>query len=295
MKILMLGHSKVGKTTYMAAMYGALQDGHTYNGFTLSAEDPAVHEQLLHLSRCLQVGRYPDPSDQRSTYDFTLNFHGTPCFPFQWIDYRGGALLERSSSREKERLIEDLREADGVIIFIDSVAACEGRRVMREIGHMTNLLKVAAETSDTTMPITIVFTKSDLLNETAAERVVLPVKSLIEIISGNSSLIGAVVQVACGRSFYNVEQPVLHTIRILIRIIAIVGTERLKQATLIRDHYYDQANTLVGWISDLFADDTNMDKARRAAQEAQECIEVIKPLMDPAEELESYLKSLTTF
>ena len=61
------------------------------------------------------------------------------------------------------------------------------------------------------------------------------------------------------------------------------------------DYYQRQANTLSGWISDLFADDTNMDKAKREAQDAQEWADVIIRLVEPAERLEAHLESVETF
>jgi GTP-binding protein EngB required for normal cell division len=295
MNIMMLGHSNVGKTTYMGTMYGALQNGSEYNGFTVVAEHESVHEQLLYMSHSIRAGRYPGPSDQRSVYDFTLYFKSEPVFPFRWVDYRGGALLERSTSIDKERLIDDLKEADGVLIFVDAQAAHERRRVTREIGHMTTLLKAALGEREFPMPITIVFTKSDLIPNGAEESVVDPVRNLVEIISGSEYLIGAAVMVACGRRCWNVEQPVLHCIRVGLRIIGQMASARVEQAERMIEHYKKQASTLFGFLGDLFADDTNMDKARREAAAAQKVIHMVRPLIEPAEHLESHLESLIIF
>ena len=44
MRIVTLGHTAVGKTTYMASLYGALQ--RSYEGFTLRAKRAADHKHL---------------------------------------------------------------------------------------------------------------------------------------------------------------------------------------------------------------------------------------------------------
>src|SRR5438445_106474 len=114
----MLGHSNVGKTTYMASMYGALQK--PINGFSLRTQNATHHRELMQMYDRILAGRYPLPSQQRQQYDFSLHYQNKAFFPFQWIDYRGGALDERSDNIETQRLSRDLKEADGIMIFCDS-------------------------------------------------------------------------------------------------------------------------------------------------------------------------------
>ena len=73
MKIVMLGHSGVGKTSYMYSMYGAMQN--PYNGFTLSTQDQPDHNRFLNIYRNIIKGRYPNPTDQSEEYNFWLNFN----------------------------------------------------------------------------------------------------------------------------------------------------------------------------------------------------------------------------
>ena len=57
MRIVMIGHSNVGKTTYMASMYGAMQVG--VDGFTLRAARTDDHERFVALHRMTRAGRPP--------------------------------------------------------------------------------------------------------------------------------------------------------------------------------------------------------------------------------------------
>ena len=291
----MLGHSGVGKTTYMAAMYGAMQHRHSFNGFTLTAGDDAVHTQLLYLNNCIQKGAYPDATAQRTTYNFTLHHEGEAFFPFEWVDYRGGALLENSSSVEKQRLIDDLKEADGILIFIDAVASFQGRRIVKELGHMTNLIKAAVGESEFPLPLMIVLTKADLLPRNGEEQALASVRNLVETISTSQHLIGSVIQVACGSRSMNVEQPVLQTIRLGIRIIAHLANARVDYANAMIDQYTKKASSFWGIVSDAFADETNLDKAHKEAAAALHIVNFVNPLSEPAEHLENYLHAVEMF
>src|SRR5260221_12961972 len=119
MKIIMLGHAGVGKTTYMASMYGTLQN--PINGFSLRTNEFGHHSELIQAFNDIRQGRYPAPTTQRALYDFSLLFQGNAVFPFQWVDYRGGALLERKErSEQAQQLIREMKEADGIILFCDA-------------------------------------------------------------------------------------------------------------------------------------------------------------------------------
>jgi hypothetical protein len=121
MRIVMIGHSNVGKTTYMASMYGAMQVG--VDGFTLRTARADDHERFVALHRMTRAGRYPAPTDQRAQYDFRLCLNGEAFFDFTWVDRRGGAILERSTSSEAAQLVQDLVECDGLLVFCDAHAA----------------------------------------------------------------------------------------------------------------------------------------------------------------------------
>ena len=74
MNILMLGHSGVGKTTYMASMYGLMQAG--VERFSLASKYIRDHDDLVSLARDIQCGAYPPQTAIKSSYDFYLKYDG---------------------------------------------------------------------------------------------------------------------------------------------------------------------------------------------------------------------------
>lgn len=57
MDIVMLGHSGVGKTSYVSLMYAAMRDG--IQGFGLCAREETRHEELTATAEEVLRGRYP--------------------------------------------------------------------------------------------------------------------------------------------------------------------------------------------------------------------------------------------
>ena len=97
-KILMLGDSTSGKTCFMLGMYAAILDGST---FSLKATDPDEGIRLTALwSAIVDTSgneRWPPTTDQPQTYNFELCYAYKPLMEFEWLDYRGGSMLELSS------------------------------------------------------------------------------------------------------------------------------------------------------------------------------------------------------
>ena len=107
MRVLMLGHSGAGKTTYMASMYELMN--RTNKGFKVIADDQAEHIELLQRAVGIRKGIYPPPTVQRREYNFTLYFEGSRVSSLVWADYRSGALNERSTDDEVMALVSDMK------------------------------------------------------------------------------------------------------------------------------------------------------------------------------------------
>ena len=98
-KITMLGTTGAGKTSYLLGMYAVMQTG--VQGFTLSAKDIDMDldlterwEQLISLEG---EDRWPAPNaaaTEHYAFDFSYGFR--PLIGFEWLDYRGLALSDRS-------------------------------------------------------------------------------------------------------------------------------------------------------------------------------------------------------
>jgi hypothetical protein len=165
MKITMLGHSDAGKTTYMASMYAIMNAQHrSSRGFGIVALNAVDHEALLHLgNRIATSGDYPSPTDVRSEYAFSLTLNGKPMVPFTWVDYRGGALYDRTGGdSELDALSNDLRSSDAVLVFMDASKLVEPDSDGPDIGRLAVVLgKISSK--DLPPPVALVVSKIDAL------------------------------------------------------------------------------------------------------------------------------------
>lgn len=293
MKIIMLGHTGVGKTTYMASMYGTLQT--PINGFSLLTQNTTRHTELLKEFRNIRQGRYPLATAIRDQYDFSLVFQGKPVFPFQWVDYRGGALTERQdTSPEAQRLVSDLCEADGILMFCDSDPKVR-TRVKSQIGRMITLVGQAVRKGDKALIIAIIFTKADLIDELDDEMIE-PLQGLLDAIARSKAHIATLLPVACGSQLINAEAPVLFALHfgILFQTIRLLSAIDYYQA--LEKAYTTKGETLGGIVSDIWntlvSKPTTADHARRVRLEAEAEKAEISKLEIPAQRLGTYLEDL---
>lgn len=114
----MIGHSKSGKTSYMAGLYK--QYGDEQEGFGLWMSDTNKRERLEKLATNISRGQYPAGTDIARQYEFWLQYDNKLLIPFNWYDYRGGALSENSkNSPDAKKLISQINQADALIVFLD--------------------------------------------------------------------------------------------------------------------------------------------------------------------------------
>jgi GTPase SAR1 family protein len=206
MKIVMLGHSGVGKTTYIASLYGVMQQ--QIEGFRLEAVNPDDHKQLLQMSRAIASGKYPSPTAQRSEYQFHLHYQNQNLLNFTLADYRGGAIRENQNSEEARLLIQDLRQANGIIMFSDCEAISRGDIRSNEIGRMTALVLNALQDLSHPVSLAVVLTKTDLIKQ-FDEKILSPFMGIISSIEGSELISGSLIPIACGTQLMNVPMPLL--------------------------------------------------------------------------------------
>lgn len=80
MDILMIGHSRSGKTSYMAGLYKLYGDAP--NGFGLWMSDSSKSQKLKHLAANIDKGIYPEGTDIASEYNFWLQYNNSLLVPF---------------------------------------------------------------------------------------------------------------------------------------------------------------------------------------------------------------------
>ncbi|GHV04847.1 hypothetical protein FACS189416_3740 [Bacteroidia bacterium] len=166
MNILMVGHSKAGKTTFMAGMYRYL--GNSNDGYGITLYDTERKKQLEIIANDLSNGIYPKGTDVQKEYDFYLTVNGDPIIPFNWTDYRGGALMsEDEGDDEVIDLMRKIENADALIIFLNGTKLAN-HRPEYEIEY--DILKTCIESAigskeGVIFPISFVVTKYDLCDD----------------------------------------------------------------------------------------------------------------------------------
>ena len=118
-KILMLGDSSSGKTCFMLGMYAAIQNG---SKFSLKATDPDEGVEMATLWSTI-VGesgeeRWPRGTDTPQIYNFELCYAYKPLMEFEWLDYRGGSMLDISSDDNVRTLRNYAAESNGLFFCI---------------------------------------------------------------------------------------------------------------------------------------------------------------------------------
>lgn len=200
MNIVMIGHSNAGKTTYMAALYKRMSQGiydytmrvsiwnmfmrhvcGTYNNnnegdFHYSINDAQQEEKDLQLlADQLMRGVYPPSTAIRQYYSFKLQYKDLEGVNFDWFDYRGGALVERTSqSSDVEELNRQISKSDALLVFIDSTQLvrfnAEDRRSLRRLVYLVrNAFTKVQQSEEHYFPVSFLLTKDDLCNGNVLE------------------------------------------------------------------------------------------------------------------------------
>lgn len=169
MKILMVGHSRSGKTSYMTGLYH--EYGDKSNGFGLWMSDNNKKSNLKRLGNNITKGIYPSGTDIATEYNFWLQYNNKLLIPFDWYDYRGGALSESSkSSKDAEFLLSQMNSADALIVFLDGekITSMTNDDLEEEYDVLLWAIQnsISKRFSDSNFfPVSIVITKGDLYSD----------------------------------------------------------------------------------------------------------------------------------
>ena len=297
-KIVMLGHSGAGKTTYLSLMYAEMQDG--IGGFQVRAKNSSQHSQLLADARAIRSSRYPPATNRRASYDLALSYNSSEVLPFTWRDHRGGAASGRTSDAEDVgQLHKDLLESDAIVMFFDGRALVHDPVAARNASKLSShVLRAMRDRPEIPTPLVVAVTKSDLIDvndDKVGEKVFAPVAELVKAVAATQHIVGTLIPVACGPSPMNVVVPVLWSLRfgllgMLIRLSAEVESSvQAANAAASRDTVIDR---LVSWWRDESSYATIAENHRQVALRAHR---QLQPLIKPAEGLEEMLKDIQYF
>lgn len=175
-RVMVVGFTSSGKTTYMAGMYDYMSLG--ANGFTLIAR-PADDAYLSKIWDDIYCGgndrKWPAASDQIKEYSFTLAYNFEKILQFSWLDYPGGELFARS-----EQFCENLRSSSALIFLIngehfradESLSEVEyKRRVLYNLRKERKAINGISDALKALPPVMFVVSKSDLIKDCHVEYV----------------------------------------------------------------------------------------------------------------------------
>ena len=294
MNILMIGHSGSGKTTYMGGLYKLYGDDP--NGFGLWTGDSGKRSRLQELSNRVASGKYPSGTDIAEEYNFWLQYDNKLLIPFNWFDYRGGALSESSKySKDAEELIRRIENADALIVFLDGAKIVNMTEDDLEDEYETLVWCIQKAISKRAVdshyfPVSFVITKGDLydrydtLINSPGLNYFMPIVETIAKSKVSAGMIGVIEVSSTG--MFNIPAPLMFSLYYgMHHYIA----ERVRNINSEVDRY----NSLdPGVFDDIFSTVFGVDSDRK---KAQKCIEKVEEEKSRLEMLESLGKILEEY
>ncbi|MEL6578571.1 MAG: hypothetical protein AAFQ14_02370 [Cyanobacteria bacterium J06621_12] len=211
-KITTLGTTGAGKTSYLLGMYAVMQTG--VKGFTLAAKDMDLDLELTQrwekLISLKGDERWPTPNAAAMEYygfDFSYGFR--PLMGFQWLDYRGLALSDRSTEQDVAELVQYIQESACLFLSVSGeyLTSEITPQTVREIksDRMNQFVQQYVSNNkqpnpQQPFPIAIVITKYDLCHHRDREDIIADVKKLFQaLFTPNSGWLVMICPVSLGR------------------------------------------------------------------------------------------------
>ncbi|MGL5804344.1 MAG: hypothetical protein ACRC2R_04815 [Xenococcaceae cyanobacterium] len=247
-KIAMLGNTGAGKTSYLLGMYAVMQTG--VGGFTLSARDmdidldlSSMWEKLIDTSA---ENRWPLPNaGELTSYQFDFSYGFKPLLGFEWLDYRGLALTDRSTEQDVRDLSEYLTQCSCLFLCVsgeylqDSITPFAVRDIKSDrmnqfiqqiIGRQKN------PTSSNPFPIAIAISKYDLCNDRDKKEVIEDIKKLFPaLFTQNSGWLVMICPVSLGKDLSdNIEHGNIVPINVHLPIVFAIYAQMREYALKLK-------------------------------------------------------------
>lgn len=268
MKITMLGYRGCGKTCYMLGMYSFMSMG--LNGFTISATDLDIDLDLINkwdqLVEEQGENRWPPGNDKNVfEYAFNFNYGAKPIMQFNWLDYRGGALRDKSSESDVTSFLNHVKDSACLFLCIS------GEHLTEEIVDQNNEINVQAKyrvgnqlkiqpinkilvdiqekfqpSNAKPFPIAIVITKYDQCAHRGKDVVMRDVKELFSLLfQPDSGWLTSICPVSLGKDLANdLNGGEINPINIHLPVVFAVYAKLLENARDTKSNLDSVANSL---------------------------------------------------
>lgn len=173
-KVTVIGNTSSGKTSFLYAMYNFIAMGYV-PGFTICSSDVVADKQLQEeyerlADRDLGKNRFPQPSQIKDDYSFSLQYGFKTVADFEWADYPGSFVKEK-----EDALIQDLAGSDAWVIFLDGEKLTKAihtkdenirrREIMNECGKYNKLITAMSHRGvKVPQAVPVIITKSDVID-----------------------------------------------------------------------------------------------------------------------------------
>ena len=215
-KITVLGTTGAGKTSYLLGMYAQMQTG--IQGFTLAAKDMDVDLELTErwekLISVTGEDRWPTPNAATMEYygfDFSYGFR--PLIGFEWLDYRGLALSDRSTEQDVIDLVQYLSTSQCLFLcisgehLVDPITPSTVREIKSDRMNQFIQQHISVNknpTNQNPFPVAIVITKYDLCHHRDRDEIVADVQKLFQaLFTPNSGWLTMICPVSLGKELCN--------------------------------------------------------------------------------------------
>ncbi|MFB6892778.1 hypothetical protein ACFCX4_26095 [Kitasatospora sp. NPDC056327] len=251
LRVVALGHSSAGKSSYLAAMFTHLAAGR--KGFRMVTADRATADRLTGAGKQLSRGVYPPPTSRPTDLKAALEYGRKEVVGFHWTDYRGGALTSSAADDpEAGQLLDRLTGADAVVVFADAHRLATDPDSHDEVRRTVVLLHRAVGDGSAPLPIVLAHTKADLLTDAAAwARARAATAPLEELLGSGGRVRGTTVALSCGPSPRGIAVPVLWCLSTLLSHRADHVAEQLAMSKGMVKDLRKEANgvdSLVSWF-----------------------------------------------
>jgi Double-GTPase 2 len=292
MRVVMVGHEGVGKTTYMSSMYREMATS-GFSGFWVRAHTDPEHRRLMATAERVARAQYPPPSEQRSSYNLTLRHGGNALIDFSWGDYRGGVLREGRGAQTME-FLEDAMAADAVLMFIES-GDLVGRHATgrAKIRDLTNVAFQIIDGRERLVPLVLVITKSDLIEQ--EELPIGPLEGFLDAVRGDQRVRATIAPIVCGPESSNLLLPVMFSLYFGVLARAAELHNRAEMATNAADQLR-RMRSVGDWVTSRIKGELTYGELDVIAQQqAQEESRALLPLIEPVQALDYMLSDIAVF
>jgi hypothetical protein len=145
-QVTMLGGTGSGKTTYLVGMYAELSAG--IDNYYLGSDQDTDVDLTNAWSALIEDGILPVATGESRPFEFMFRYGADPLLALTWLDYRGGAMRDRTDAPGTAELLTRLGESDSLYLTLDGgllAAVLDGesmaeRRLRDLVGRYSTIL-----------------------------------------------------------------------------------------------------------------------------------------------------------